>query len=157
MACLLLGLGSNLGDGASNLHTAIAHIEQQIGRIVARSAFLQTEPWGFQSEHFFTNACLAVETDLSPSDCLASLQEIERKMGRTHKTHSGRYADRLIDIDILFYDQLVIQEEGLVVPHPLLHLRAFVLTPLLEIAPSFQHPLLHKSIQELHEALTAIS
>lgn len=144
-----LSLGSNLGDRIQNLSEAILHIKRQIGEIFSQSVFYMTKPWGFQSENKFINAAIGVKTRLSPLTLLDSLQQIEREMGRTHKTENRNYADRQIDIDILFYDDCIIDCLRLKIPHPLLHLRRFVLVPLCEIAPAWKHPLLDKPIKEL--------
>jgi len=148
MALVFLGLGSNLGQKEEFLELAIAEIKKQIGPIVARSAFYNSAPWGFESPNSFINACVAVETTFDPQSCLSLVASIERHLGRTGKS-TGGYTDRVIDIDILFYDQVIIQEENLIIPHPLLHLRKFVLMPLVEIAPKLKHPLLQKDIESL--------
>jgi len=148
MARIYLGLGSNLGDKDAYLKQAIVQIEEQIGPIVARSVFFVSEPWGFESHHEFLNACLAADTTLNPEECLHLLQGIEKALGRPKKT-SGAYKDRVIDLDILFYDDLVFESDKLTLPHPLLHKRIFVLKPLAEIAPNLLHPVLGKSIREL--------
>lgn len=144
-----LSLGTNLGDKESNLSEAIQLIQKQVGRVVSQSAFYVTAPWGFSSEHTFLNAVIAVDTACRPMELLELTQQIERLLGRTHKTAGGHYADRLIDIDILSYDDLSMHTERLVLPHPLLHLRKFVLEPLCEIAPDWQHPLLKKRAADL--------
>lgn len=154
MACLYLGLGCNLGHRESSLKQAIEEIEKSIGSIVAQSAFYDTPAWGFASDHLFLNACLTVETLFSVRECLKKTQEIERKMGRTQKTVNGCYHDRIIDIDILFYDQEIIDEKDLKVPHPLIQERRFVLEPIVEIAPNFVHPVLHKTCKQLLLSLT---
>ncbi|MDD2559308.1 MAG: 2-amino-4-hydroxy-6-hydroxymethyldihydropteridine diphosphokinase [Bacteroidales bacterium] len=148
MAKLYLGLGSNLGDRAHYLERAIAEIQLCIGPVVNRSEFFSTEPWGFESPHTFLNACVCVETTLHWRKCLELTQEIEHKLGRTVK-NGAVYRDREIDIDLLLYDQLVLNEPELVLPHPLMHKRKFVLQPLSRIAPELQHPVLKRSIQEL--------
>ena len=148
MALVYLGLGSNLGQKEEFLELAIIEIEKQIGSLVARSAFYESEPWGFDSPNAFINACVAVQTTLSPNECLNSIAGIETSLGRT-KRPSEAYTDRVIDIDILFYDQLILQEDQLTIPHPLLHLRKFVLNPLVEIAPKLMHPIFNKSISKL--------
>ncbi|MDD4922941.1 MAG: 2-amino-4-hydroxy-6-hydroxymethyldihydropteridine diphosphokinase [Bacteroidales bacterium] len=148
MAIVYFGLGSNLGQKENFLRLAILEIEKQIGHIMARSAFFESAPWGFDSPHSFINACVAVETTLNPHECLYATKDIERRLGRAEKTSEG-YKDRVIDIDILFYEQLLIEEENLTIPHPLLHQRLFVLNPLAEIAPNLIHPLFHKSIEIL--------
>lgn len=128
-----LGLGTNLGDREQNLNDAMERIGKRIGTVMRRSSFLATEPWGFSSENRFLNAAVRVETQLSPVDVLHSTQQIEREMGRTVKSAGGEYHDRIIDIDILLYDDISISTEELTIPHPLMHERDFVMTPLAEI------------------------
>lgn len=134
-----LSLGTNLGDKEHNLVSAITEIERRIGPVRAQSAFLATEPWGFESENTFLNAAIRIETDLSPIALLDETQQIERDMGRTQKSTSSpqapsvNYQDRIIDIDILLYDDLHIDTPRLTIPHPLMQQRDFVLIPLKEI------------------------
>ncbi len=134
-----LSLGTNLGDKEQNLLTAIAEIGRRIGPIKAQSAFLATEPWGFESENTFLNAAIRIETELSPIALLDETQQIERDMGRTQKSSANcqlstvNYQDRIIDIDILLYDDLHIDTPRLTIPHPLMQQRDFVLIPLKEI------------------------
>jgi len=148
MALIFLGLGSNLGHKEEFIELAISEIKKQIGPIVARSAFYDSDPWGFESPNSFINACVAVETTIDPNECLRIVSSIECLLGRSKKTTDG-YKDRVIDIDILFYDQVIIQETNLTIPHPLLHLRKFVLDPLVEIAPKLMHPIFHKDMESL--------
>ena len=141
MHTVFLSLGTNLGDKERNLNDAIAHIQRRIGTVVAKSAFVKTEPWGFVSNNFFLNAAVKVETNLSPMEILRLTQEIELSLGRTAKSVSGEYHDRIIDIDILLYyvdtvikgDGLHINTPELTIPHPLMNERDFVLVPLKEI------------------------
>lgn len=149
MAVLYLGIGSNLGDKERHIEAAVNHIEELVGKIVSRSALYVTEPWGFSSENSFINAVVGVETVLSPRNVLDATKEIERQMGRTRKSSKGRYEDRIIDIDILLYDNWIIEEADLMIPHPLMSQRLFVMEPLCEIAPEFIHPVLRTSIKEL--------
>ena len=134
-----LSLGTNLGDKEHNLLSAISEIERRIGPIRAQSAFLATEPWGFESENTFLNAAIRVETELEPLALLKVTQQIERDMGRTQKStvncqlSTVNYHDRIIDIDILLYDDLHINTPELTIPHPLMNERDFVLIPLKEI------------------------
>lgn len=138
-----LSLGTNLGDKEHNLLSAIAEIGRRIGPVRAQSAFLSTEPWGFESENTFLNAAIRVETELSPNALLRVTQQIEREMGRTQKsiptsdlspqTSLPIYHDRIIDIDILLYDDLHITTKKLTIPHPRMYERDFVLIPLREI------------------------
>lgn len=135
-----LSLGTNLGDKEDNLRRAIQLIEERIGTIASLSAFHVSEPWGFQTDNTFLNACCAVNTALPPLDMLDATQQIECLLGRTEKSHNGIYHDRLIDIDLLLAfhkgEQLTVQLPRLVIPHPLMHQRQFVLIPLRQIAPS---------------------
>lgn len=133
MHTVYLSLGSNLGDKEQNLTSAISEIARRIGDITAQSAFLETEPWGFDSDNAFLNAAVCVETQLSPYELLHTTQQIERDLGRMQKSHQGLYHDRIIDIDILLYDDLHIQTPELTIPHPLMQQRDFVLIPLKEI------------------------
>lgn len=130
---IYLGLGSNLGDKCLHLRTAINEIEKRIGHVECQSAFVETEPWGFESDNTFVNAVVRVDTALSPLDLLKETQTIEREMGRTHKTVDGKYSDRIIDIDILLYGDAVINLPELVVPHPRMYERDFVMKPLEEV------------------------
>ena len=144
-----LGLGTNLGDKEQNLRMSIKKIEERIGKIISLSAFYATAPWGFSSENSFLNAAVCVETTLLPLQVLEETQRIERELGRTEKSVNGLYADRLIDIDLLLYDDRVMDAEGLILPHPLMTERRFVMEPLSEIAPDVVHPVLHKTMKEL--------
>lgn len=143
-----LGLGSNLGDKEANLRAAIYEIERRIGEVTSLSAFYVTEPWGFTSEHVFVNAVCLTETALSPVEILKETQTIEKELGRKQKSINGIYNDRPIDIDILLYDHIVIHTPDLVIPHPLMCERKFVVEPLAEIAPELIHPITGKKIKE---------
>ena len=144
-----LGLGTNLGDKEQNLRMSVKKIEERIGIVVSLSAFYATAPWGFSSDNSFLNAAVCVETTLLPLQVLEETQRIERELGRTEKSVNGLYADRLIDIDLLLYDDRVMDAEGLILPHPLMTERRFVMEPLSEIAPDVVHPVLHKTMKEL--------
>ena len=144
-----LGLGTNLGDKELNLRVALQKIEERIGKIISLSAFYATAPWGFQSENNFLNAAVGVETVLSPFGILESTQRIEQEIGRLHKSRDGVYSDRLIDIDLLLYGDKILQDERLIVPHPLMTDRKFVLEPLAEIAPDVVHPVFRTSLGTL--------
>ncbi|HRZ76137.1 MAG TPA: 2-amino-4-hydroxy-6-hydroxymethyldihydropteridine diphosphokinase [Bacteroidales bacterium] len=139
--------GSNLGDRARMLSLALQHIREKVGRIVRRSSVYQTEPWGFEDHRPFLNQAIRVKTRLSPSELLSALLQIELVLGRIRQ--ADRYVSRVIDIDILFYDQLILSHKHLTIPHPLLHARRFVLAPMAEIAPDLEHPVLGMSITEL--------
>ena len=134
-----LGLGSNLGDRNAHIEQAIALIHERVGEVVRRSSFIETEPWGFESENKFLNAVILCETELTPRQLLKATQKIERQLGRRKKSTDSRlltpvsYSDRPIDIDILLYDDLTIDEPDLKIPHPLMEQRDFVMIPLREI------------------------
>ena len=130
-----LGIGTNLGDRAGNLQSAVNLINEQAGHVLACSSFIETEPWGFSSDNAFLNAVVEIDTLHSPHELLRITQEIERSMGRTHKSVNGAYSDRIIDIDILLYENLTVNDTELTIPHPLIWQRRFVYEPLLEIAP----------------------
>lgn len=133
MHVVYLGLGSNLGDKQQHIARAIQLLNEQVGEVLRQSELYVSEPWGFVSAHHFVNACVCCATSLSPREVLTATQRIERSMGRTRKSHDGVYHDRIIDIDILLYDDLQINEPGLTIPHPLMHLRDFVMIPLRSI------------------------
>ena len=134
-----LGLGTNLGDKNRNVSTAIDMIAERVGDIVRKSSLRSTLPWGFESDNEFVNAVVCVHTSLTPESLLAVTQQIESEMGRKEKTVAGEYADRIIDIDILLYDDAVINTPSLVVPHPLMFKRDFVMLPLKEIMTDVQY------------------
>lgn len=145
-----LGLGSNLGNKEQIIKKAIDRIGNRVGPVVAVSSFYKTEPWGYQSVHTFCNAAMAVDTDLSPEEVLLTVQSIERELGsKDHRKSDGSYADRLIDIDLLDYDGQVLDTYALVLPHPYMHKRTFVMEPLAEIAPQWRHPVLGKTATDI--------
>ena len=149
MATIYLGLGTNLGDKADNLQRAAEEINRTIGKVTSLSSFYETAPWGFRSDNTFLNAALCLESTLTPEEVLARTQQIERDLGRTHKSTDGIYSDRPIDIDILLYDDLRLSTPTLTLPHPGLTDRLFVLLPMTEIAPDLIHPVSGLSIREL--------
>ncbi len=128
-----LALGSNLGDKRKNIARAIQKIGELVGDVVRQSTLIVTEPWGFDSDNEFLNGCVCVSTDLEPRGVLEMTQEIERSLGRTEKSCGGIYHDRLIDIDILLYDDITVDEPDLKIPHPHMRERDFVMRPLKEI------------------------
>lgn len=146
---LYISIGSNLGDRESNLRTAVSRIAARIGPVVAESDIVETEPWGFETGNRFLNQVIAIDTALSPEDVLDITQQIERELGRSTKSSNGNYSDRPIDIDLLLYDDLIINTDRLTIPHPLMDRRRFVLEPLAQIAPSIAHPLLNEKILDL--------
>lgn len=153
MAKVYLGLGTNLGDKEANLRTAIYKLQERIGKQVSLSSFYETAPWGFESAHSFLNAAICLETSLAPLEVLHITQEIEKELGRMKKSVNGVYSDRPIDIDILLYDDLILQTPELTIPHPLMTERDFVMRPLVEIAGNVIHPVRQESLSSLwHEA-----
>ena len=130
---LYISLGSNLGNKEEKLRRAIELINERIGSVLRTSRFMETEPWGFQSENTFLDAACLVETHLTPKQCLRETQKIERLLGRTQKSKDGVYHDRPIDLDLLLYDDLEINKGDLILPHPHMQERDFVMIPLREI------------------------
>lgn len=148
MATAYLGLGTNVGDKRGNLVTAAALLAERVGAVLALSALYETEPWGFESENTFLNAVIVMTTDLSPMELLDTTRLIEIEMGRIDKS-DGAYHDRIIDIDLLMVDDQIIHTERLVLPHPLMHKRSFVMEPLAEVAPEVKHPVFGKTMSKL--------
>jgi len=147
METAFLSLGSNMGDRVKNLDTCMLKISDTAGKLKAVSGLYETEPWGFEAETSFLNIAVQIETGLSPRVLLDTFLEIEKSMGRVR---SGRgYFSRIIDIDILLYGDILINDHNLIIPHPHLHDRRFVLVPLADIAPEVVHPGLRKTITEL--------
>jgi 2-amino-4-hydroxy-6-hydroxymethyldihydropteridine diphosphokinase len=149
MHTLVLSTGSNLGNKLENMESALLQIEKYLGKIIKASAIYESTSWGYESENLFNNQCILVETDLGLGDCLELIQEIEDQFGR--KRFESEYHDRSLDIDILFYNEIIMNTELLQVPHPRMHLRKFVLIPLAEILPDMIHPVFRKTVAELLE------
>lgn len=154
MAIVYLSLGSNLGD-------RVGYIQQATGllgahsdiNIVATSSFYETEPWLMSSDNWFVNAVIQISTTLSPEALLDECQRIENQLGRKRPENPKSYGDRTIDIDIIFYDNLIINNERLTIPHKHFHKRVFMLVPMLEIAEDFVHPFFGRTVESLHEAI----
>ncbi|SHG15739.1 2-amino-4-hydroxy-6-hydroxymethyldihydropteridine diphosphokinase [Dysgonomonas macrotermitis] len=144
-----LGLGSNLGDKVGNIMSAVKKIQISIGTVTALSPLYETAPEGFESANTFVNAACAVQTHLTPEEVLEYTQVVERELGRRSKSVNEAYSDRLIDIDILLYDNLIVEMPHLLIPHKYLHERAFALIPLADIAADAVHPILNKTVREL--------
>ena len=147
---VFIGIGTNLGDRSKNIEEALKNLESDGLKIVKKSPIYETEPYGLTKQPKFLNCVVEANTTLAPQELLKALIEIEKKMGRVRKIHWG---PRIIDLDILFYDDLVIDEENLKIPHPDIKNRFFVLKPLLDIAPDFIHPVLKRTIKELLDEL----
>ena len=147
MSKVYLSIGSNKGNRSVLINKAIDEIEKKIGIIISRSSIYQSKSWGFDSNDFY-NLCLLIDTDIMPKSLLINLKKIEKSMGR--EDVDGSYSDRLIDIDILFYDNITTDSEELKIPHPKIEIRKFVLVPMLEIADEYVHPILNKTIKELY-------
>lgn len=145
MSKVYLGLGSNLGDREENMRKAIQLIGERVGKVTKQSSFIETDPWGYESANRFLNAVILCETSKKPREVLLLTQQIERDLGRKTKRHFKKndvgsmsvetesYSDRPIDIDILLYDDLTVDEPDLQIPHPLMHERDFVMIPLKEL------------------------
>ena len=140
-----LGLGSNIGDKEENIQRAVELIKEKC-EVSRQSSFYETEPVGYDNQDWFLNSVIEVKTILAPEELLAFLQSIEQEMGRIKTFKNG---PRVIDLDILFYGDQTVKEEHLIIPHPRLHERLFVLEPLHEICPDYIHPIFRKSIKEL--------
>ena len=148
MARAVLLTGGNLGPVARNLEEARRRIGERVGTVVAASSMRDSEAWGFESDDRFLNQVLVVETALEPEQVLDACQRIESEMGRVRTPGAG-YSSRTMDIDILFYENCVISTERLVVPHPRMEQRDFVLAPLEEVLPAFVHPVSGKTVRQL--------
>lgn len=143
-------LGGNIGNVPKTFYKTFKFIRKNIGEIIEISPLYCSEPWGIESDNMFYNQAIIVETELTPRDLLSSILYIETKFGR--KRTEGVIESRNIDIDILFYNDVVIQENDLYVPHPRLHLRKFALIPLADLNPGLKHPVFDKTIDQLLES-----
>lgn len=154
MAIVYLSLGSNIGDrvGYVQQATSLLGACENIN-IVSTSSFYETEPWGMESENWFVNAVIQITTTLEPEQLLAECQRIENQLGRKRTDKNVEYSDRTIDIDIIFYDNIIINTPTLTIPHKHFHRRVFMLIPMLEIAPDFVHPFFGKTVENLYEAI----
>jgi 2-amino-4-hydroxy-6-hydroxymethyldihydropteridine diphosphokinase len=149
MSEVFLSLGTNIGDRMLNLNKAKDLIALEVGEVVDVSGVYETPPLGFVSESFFYNICIKVHTKLSLEKLLVITQEIEKKTGRKTKTITGRYESRVIDIDIIFYNDLIFKSENLMVPHEHFKSRMFVLKPMNDIAPDFIDPETNNTVGSL--------
>jgi 2-amino-4-hydroxy-6-hydroxymethyldihydropteridine diphosphokinase len=144
---LFLSLGGNIGDKKEIFTTTIRMVDTRIGHPVRISSVYESPPWGFRSRHFFWNQVLEVETGLTPGEVLAEIRTIENFFGRKRRT--GHYLSRKMDIDILFYDDIILKNDELTLPHPMIAFRRFILEPLSEIAPDFLHPVLMDKVNHI--------
>lgn len=147
-----LGIGSNIGDRHSYINQAIQEVDK-IARVISISELYETEPLGFKADQNFINCCIKIRCSMTPHQLLKALREIERELGRLEKSKNGMYKSRTIDLDILFFGDLTYSDKQLVIPHPELHNRSFVIQPLNDIAPELKHPLLNRTIQEIWDGL----
>ena len=143
---IYLLLGGNIGDRRHYLDAGLEAIAARCGKVVCNSAFYETAAWGKEDQQAFLNRAVQVHTALSPHQVLAAIASIEQRLGRQRQEHWGA---RTLDIDIIFYDDLILQSPDLVIPHPNLHQRRFVLAPLSDVAPAFIHPVLQLSVEAL--------
>ena len=149
-----LSLGSNIGNARENLRAAIRAL-QSWGEVAAQSPAYATEPVDYKAQPWFINCTIVLHTDQTPQQLMAAILAIESRMGRTRSQSSADQGPRTIDIDIVLYDEVVVESEDLKIPHPRMHQRRFVLEPLAEIAPQALHPGLHCSVLELWQRLAA--
>ena len=153
MAIVYLSLGSNKGDRIGYVQQAASLLGADEGiSIVRTSAFYESEPWNMNTKNWFVNAVVEAKTKYSPQELLEVCQRIEKQLGRTSE-EKNQYQDRTIDIDILFYNKDIINQDNLIIPHKYVHLRAFTLVPMMELNSDFVHPVLHKNIVEMHNDL----
>lgn len=146
---ITLGFGSNLGDRKEIILQAYTLLEEKLGKKTQESTMIETKAWGFESENLFLNSVAVFETDKTPRESLVICNEIEALLGRKRNPNATTYENRPIDIDILFYENEIINEPDLKIPHPLIEKRDFVLIPLEELMPDFIHPVLNKKVKEL--------
>jgi len=153
MTIVYLSLGSNKGDRVGYIQQASSLISNIEGvSIIRTSSLYETEPWECETSNWFVNAAVEINTELSAQKLLSECQRIEKQLGRD-RDKEGKYGDRTIDIDIMFYGEDILNDSNLLIPHKFFHQRAFMLVPMLEIAPDHMHPVLGQSVTDLHEGL----
>ncbi len=154
MSIAYINIGSNMGNRTALIEQAIAHIELLCQSTAKRAPFIESEPWGFESPHPFLNLGIAIESHLNPLVLLQELLKIEKSIcSASHRDENGNYIDRMIDIDLIAVDDIIIDTPQLQLPHPRMHLRDFVLTPMAHLNPSWIHPILNQSIVQLQKQL----
>lgn len=156
MTTAYLSIGSNIGERLKFIEQAVSFLGlcEEID-VVQTSALYETEPWGVKDQNWFLNVAVEINTTLSPQDLLVKCNQIESTLGRNRDVEK-RWGERTVDIDIIFYGKQIINTDILVVPHTRMHERAFVLVPMLEIAPEFVHPIFNKSMVDLYESLVDV-
>ena len=154
MSVAFLSLGSNKGDRLSVIQQAVNFLSADNSiEIAAASSFYETEPWQMHSENWFVNAVIQISTTLQPEELLKECKNIEIMLGRKRDEGANTYSDRTIDIDIIFYDNLILNSPNLTIPHRFFHRRVFMLVPMLEIAQDFVHPLFNKTVEKLYDEI----
>lgn len=154
MSIAYIGLGSNVGDRIGYVQQAHKLLDDTEGvKVLNTSSLYETEPVGFEDQEWFINACVKIETILSPEELLSQCQRIESQLGRVRYPKCPEWGPRAIDLDILIYDDKIVATSALQIPHPRLDQRAFALVPLLELAPDLIHPIFGKTILEIHNEL----
>ncbi|MBQ2839076.1 MAG: 2-amino-4-hydroxy-6-hydroxymethyldihydropteridine diphosphokinase [Muribaculaceae bacterium] len=154
MSIAYINIGSNMGNRNALIEQAITHIEFLCGSRCKQSPVIESEPWGFESPHPFLNIGISIECNLDPLVLLQELLKIEKSISNTsHRDENGNYIDRLIDIDLIAVDDIVIDSPTLQLPHPRMHLRDFVLSPMMHLNSSWVHPIFNQSITELYNQL----
>ena len=143
---IYLSIGSNLGNRVKNLSRSLLEIKKQVGNLILESRVYETEPWGYKEQDYFLNQVVSVKTFLNPNRLLETCKKIEKDMGRNF---NGKWRERIIDIDILYFNNIIIEKKNLLIPHKHLHQRKFILKPLNDIAPDFQHPKILKTTSNL--------
>ena len=156
MVQVFIGIGSNLGDKIANIKLAISRINIELGAVVAQSGLYESEPWGFDSSEMFVNGVLEINTIYPAQKLLDGLKKIESDLGRAKK-NDHIYRDRLIDLDILYYGDISIHNNGLEIPHPRIYVRRFVLEPMVEIAPNYIDLKYNKTMKELLNGCSDVS
>ncbi|RLD51269.1 MAG: 2-amino-4-hydroxy-6-hydroxymethyldihydropteridine diphosphokinase [Bacteroidetes bacterium] len=153
MIQVFLSLGSNKGDRLRQLKKSVEHIQHYAGNLITISDIFESKSWAYEDTDYL-NAVIKIQSNLSPEELLSETQKIEKELGRSSKTNTKNgkpvYSSRIIDIDILFYGNKIINSEHLTIPHSLLHLRRFVLQPMIQIAPDFIHPVFNETIETLY-------